>query len=84
MLLPAVAARSTIDTPLQLEAFFRHHASNTVHAELRTFCADLGWHPTCGAETLLDQLGLHVLPLRRALDTATPAGTTSTARGTAF
>lgn len=33
-----------------------------------------------GAETLLDQLGLHVLPLRRALDTTAPAGTASAGR----
>jgi hypothetical protein len=79
--LPADAARATIDTLLRFEEFFRRHASAGTHAELRAFCAGLGWHPVCGAETLLDLLGLHTLPLRWAIqaadaaDAAAPAGT---------
>lgn len=68
-----------IDTLLRFDAFFRHHRSNhgdTVHAQLRTFCAGLGWHPTSGAEALLDQLGLYAWSLQRALQTAETAGTT--------
>jgi hypothetical protein len=69
--LPAAAARATIVTLLRFEEFFRHHASAAVHAELRTYCATLGWDPVCGAQALLDDLGLTALPLRWALD-ATP------------
>jgi len=76
--LPADAARATIDTLRRFEQFFRRHASDAVHAELRAFCAGLGWHPVCGAEALLDQLGLHTLPLRWALGAAGVADTTTT------
>jgi hypothetical protein len=69
--LPAAAVRATIVTLLRFEEFFRRHASVAVHTELRTFCATLGWDPVCGAEALLDDLGLATLPLRWALD-ATP------------
>jgi hypothetical protein len=69
--LPAAAARTTIVTLLRFEEFFRRHASAAVHAELRAFCATLGWDPVCGAQALLDDLGLTALPLRWALH-ATP------------
>jgi hypothetical protein len=78
--LPADAAHATIDILLQLHEFFRHHASDAVHAELRAFCRGLGRHPVCGADALLDQLWLHVLPLRWALDAeaAAPADQAAT------
>lgn len=71
VMLPATAARTTIVTLLHFQEFFRRHASATVHAELRAYCATLGWDPVCGAQSLLDDLGLTALPLRWALD-ATP------------
>jgi hypothetical protein len=77
--LPADAARATIDTLLRFEEFFRRRASDAVHAELRAFCAELGWHPVCGADALLDLLGLHTLPLRWALDAADRAETVTAA-----
>lgn len=64
-------ARAAIATLNLLHQFFRHHASTAVHAELATFCALQGWHPVCGAQALLDDLGWHTLPLQRALDTIT-------------
>ena len=64
-------ARATIATLNLFHQFFRHHASETVHTELRAFCALQGWHPLCGTEALLDDLGWHTLALRRALDTTT-------------
>jgi hypothetical protein len=74
--LPASSARTTIVTLLRFEEFFRRHASAAVHAELRTYCATLGWDPVCGAQSLLDDLGLTTLPLRWALDVTPgqPAG----------
>jgi hypothetical protein len=69
--LPAAAAHATIVTLLRFEEFFHRHASAEVHAELRAFCATLGWDPVCGAQALLDDLGLTALPLRWALH-ATP------------
>jgi hypothetical protein len=68
---PVAAAHAAIVTLLRFEEFFRHHASTTVHNELRAYCATLGWDPVCGAQALLDDLGLTALALRWALD-ATP------------
>jgi hypothetical protein len=67
--IPASAARATIATLNLLHQFFGHHASPAVHAELRAFCALQGWHPACGAQALLDDLGWHTLPLQHALGT---------------
>lgn len=67
--IPASAARATIATLNLLHQFFCHHASAAVHAELRAFCALQGWHPTCGTQALLDDLGWHTLPLQHALGT---------------
>jgi hypothetical protein len=72
----AESLRTTIATLSRLEEFFRHHASPAVHAELRAFCAAQGWHRVCGAEALLDALGLGAFTLRHGLDSAantTPA-----------
>lgn len=85
-----------IEVLLRFDEFFRRHRSGhhdghggTVHAQLRSFCAGLGWHPVSGADVLLDQLGLYAWSLQRALqaaettgtnaevDTATAAGSTS-------
>lgn len=68
--IPASAARATIATLNLLHDFFGHHASAAVHAELRAFCAQQGWHPVCGAQALLDDIGWHTLPLQHALGTA--------------
>jgi hypothetical protein len=67
----AASLRATIETLARLEQFFRHHASDTTLAELRAFCAALGWHDVCGAQALLDDLGCHAFALRHAaLDSA--------------
>jgi hypothetical protein len=74
--LSAYTARGTIETLLRFDEFFGQHADHTVHAALRAFCAERGWHPVAAAGALLDQLGLHAWSLQRALDaagTATPA-----------
>lgn len=59
--------RATIETLARFEQFFRHHASDTVHAELRAFCTRQGWHGVCAAQTLLDDLGFNAFALRHAL-----------------
>jgi hypothetical protein len=71
--LSADAARGTVESLLRLEEFFRRHADQEVHAQLRAYCAGLGWHPACGADALLDRLGLHAWSLQQALDAAEAA-----------
>src|ERR1700755_1832359 len=82
VMLPAAAARATIVTLQRFEEFFRGHASPAVHAELRAYCATLCWHPVCGAQALLDDLGLTALPLSWDLDPPPdqPAARTTPAR----
>jgi hypothetical protein len=63
----AASLRATIETLARFEQFFRHHASDTVHAELRAFCTRQGWHGVCAAQTLLDDLGFNAFALRHAL-----------------
>ena len=64
---------STIETLNRFEDFFRHHASPAVHAELRAYVLTLGWHPVCGHEALLDDLGFDALALQWALTPTTAA-----------
>ena len=76
-----------IEVLLRFNEFFRRHrrhrrgeqhdehGGGAVHAQLRAFCAGLGWHPTTGADVLLDQLGLYAWSLQRALQTAQTDGT---------
>lgn len=66
----AESLRTTIETLTLFEQFFRHHASNAVHTELRTFCTARGWHGVCAAEALLDSLGFDAFALRHALNAA--------------
>jgi hypothetical protein len=68
----AASLHTTIDTLARFEQFFRHHASHTTLADLRTYCAVQGWHGACATQALLDDLGLHAFALRHALDTAPP------------
>jgi hypothetical protein len=65
---------ATIETLARFEQFFRHHASPTTLAELRTYCAALGWHGVCGTQALLDDLGFNAFALRHALDIADETG----------
>jgi hypothetical protein len=68
----ATSLHTTIETLARFEQFFRHHASPTTLAELRTYCAAQGWHGVCAAQALLDDLGFNAFALRHALDTAQP------------
>ncbi|WP_117210902.1 hypothetical protein [Allorhizocola rhizosphaerae] len=67
-----------IEVLLRFDEFFRRHRgdhrSGTVHAQLRAFCAGLGWHPVSGADVLLDQLGLYAWSLQHAIQAAEAAG----------
>jgi hypothetical protein len=74
VVVPDRVVTSTIDTLTRFEEFLRHHASPTVHAELRTYAITQGWHPVSGTEALLDDLGLdaHALYLALTPTTATP------------
>jgi hypothetical protein len=58
---------ATIDLLNDLDAFWREHADDAAHAQLRAFCAAVGAHPSCGAPALLDELGLRALTLQAAL-----------------
>lgn len=62
---------ATIDLLNDLDAFWREHADDAAHAQLRAFCAAVGAHPSCGAPALLDELGLRALTLQTALQSAT-------------
>lgn len=77
--LRADTVRGTIEVLLPLEQFLRH-GDHPVHAQLRAFCARQGWHPLCGADALLDQLGLYAWSLQRALEAT---DTTDTAQAAA-
>jgi len=79
----ADTVRGTTEVLLLVEQFLRH-SDHPVHTQLRAFCARLGWHPVCGADALLDQLGLYAWSWQRALGTtdttkadAVPAGHTA-------
>jgi hypothetical protein len=71
---PAGPLHATIETLNRFHQFFRHHASDAVHAELRAFCQAQGWHGVCGAESLLDDLGWDAYALHHALGGAGEAG----------
>jgi hypothetical protein len=66
---------ATIDLLNNLDAFWREHADDAAHTQLRAFCTATGAHPSCGAPALLDELGLRALTRQAALQNATgPAG----------
>ena len=70
----ADAVRGTVEVLQRLDEFFGRHADDAVRAQLRAFCARLGWHRVCGADTLLDRLGLHAWSLQQALDAIDAVG----------
>ena len=70
--LTVASAQAILHTLHHVDEFLRCHASATVRAELRAFCAAQGWSAMCGAAAFVDSIGFNALALRHAIDTADP------------